>query len=70
MDAQKQARRRGGGRQGPTLPRTPKRGVNLRHDFGLRLVKVANVLLIALPFILCWVLYYIHTVVKIGRAHV
>ena len=46
-----------------SLPRRPKRPVNLRHDYGLRLIKVANVLLITLPFALCWLLYYVHTVV-------
>ena len=50
-------------RRSRALPRTPKRSANLRHDYGLRLIKAANVLLIALPFTLCWLLYYIHTVV-------
>ena len=48
---------------GRTLPRTPKRPVNLRHDYGLRLVKLANVALVTLPFALVWLFYYIHTVV-------
>ena len=34
----------------------------MHHDFGLRLLKLANVVLITLPFALVWVLYYIHTV--------
>ena len=45
------------------LPRKPKRLVNLRHDYGLRLIKLANVLLVTLPFALVWLLYYVHTVV-------
>ncbi len=63
MDAQRRAQARGRERRGRSLPRAPKRAINLRHDFGLRLIKVANVLMIALPFILCWLLYYVHTVV-------
>lgn len=46
-----------------TLPRQPRRVVNLRHDYGLRLIKLANVLLVTLPFALVWLLYYVHTVV-------
>ncbi len=49
------------GRRG-VLPRAPRWGANLHHDFGLRLLKLANVVLITLPFALVWVLYYIHTV--------
>ena len=45
------------------LPRRPKRGANLGHDFGLRLIKGANVLLVTLPFMMCWLMYYVHTVV-------
>ena len=44
------------------LPRSPKQAVNLHHDLGLRLLKMANVALITLPFTLCWLLYYINTV--------
>ncbi len=44
------------------LPRSPKKPVNLHHDIGIRLIKLANVALIALPFALCWALYYVHTV--------
>ncbi|MBR0081789.1 MAG: sugar transferase [Clostridia bacterium] len=28
------------------------------HDFGLRLIKLLNTILMTLPFALCWVLYY------------
>ena len=31
---------------------------NIKHDLGLRLIKLMNVLLIATPFALCWYLYY------------
>ena len=31
---------------------------DLKHDIGLRLVKFLNVALIAVPFALCWYLYY------------
>ena len=34
----------------------------MRHDLGLRLMKVLNVVLIAAPFTLVWLTYYIHTV--------
>ena len=63
MDTQR--RMRGSGRSGGdhTLPRQPRRGANLRHDYGLRLIKAANVLLVTLPFALVWLLYYVHTVV-------
>ena len=62
MDAQR--RQNGPGRQGqPILPRQPRRGANLRHDYGLRLIKAANVVLVTLPFALVWLLYYVHTVV-------
>lgn len=44
------------------LPRTPKNDVNLHHDYGLRLIKALNVVMITVPFALCWLLYYIHTV--------
>ena len=44
------------------LPRSPKRAINLHHDLGLRLIKMANVVMIALPFTLVWALYYVHTV--------
>ncbi len=62
MGAQRQSGAYSGG-ESQSLPRAPRRAVNFRHDFGLRLIKTANVLLVALPFMLCWVLYYIHTVV-------
>ena len=35
----------------------------LYHDLGLRLVKLLNVLLIVLPFVCCWLLYYAQRVV-------
>ncbi len=35
----------------------------LYHDVGLRLVKLLNVLLIALPFACCWLLFYTQRVV-------
>lgn len=35
----------------------------LYHDVGLRLVKMLNVLLIALPFACCWLLFYAQRVV-------
>jgi len=62
MESQRKGHRRRVVRE-RDLPRAPRRGMNLRHDFGLRLIKAANVLLVALPFVLCWVLYYVHTVV-------
>ena len=31
---------------------------SLKHDVGLRLVKLLNVILITVPFVLCWYLYY------------
>ncbi|MBQ8110077.1 MAG: exopolysaccharide biosynthesis polyprenyl glycosylphosphotransferase [Clostridia bacterium] len=52
----------GRGGKSHSLPRSPRQAVNLHHDIGLRLIKMANVAMITLPFILCWVLYYIHTV--------
>ena len=63
MADQRRKPRNAGDGNGRTLPRTPKRAVNLHHDFGLRLIKAANVLLVALPFVLCWRLYYVNTVV-------
>lgn len=45
------------------LPRSPMRQSSRKHDYGLRLVKMANVLLITLPFALCWLLFYVNTVV-------
>ncbi len=30
----------------------------LKHDLGLRLVKLLNVALVAVPFVFCWYLYY------------
>ena len=62
MRAQRNAQRRDGD-VGCSLPRAPRRGANLRHDYGLRLIKALNVVMVALPFILCWLLYYVHTVV-------
>lgn len=65
MDAQRR-RQNGlgrGDRGSRTLPRQPRRAVNLRHDYGLRLIKLANVALVTLPFALVWLLYYVHTVV-------
>ena len=68
MDAQRrtqtrQAASRGGRRwYSRRLPRAPMKNANLRHDYGLRLIKMANVALITLPFALCWALYYVYTV--------
>lgn len=31
---------------------------SLKHDIGLRLVKLLNIALMSIPFILCWYLYY------------
>lgn len=52
-------------RQGDSwhLPRSPMRRSSRRHDYGLRLIKMANVLMVTLPFALCWLLYYVNTVV-------
>lgn len=46
------------------LPRTPRNrnSSSLHHDLGLRLIKVLNVLLVALPFTVVWLGYYIRTV--------
>ena len=63
MDAQRRKREAGRVDGNYTLPRQPRRGANLRHDYGLRLIKAANVLLVTLPFVLVWLLYYVHTVV-------
>ena len=68
MDAQGRAQPRetaargGRGWRKDALPRAPRKGVNLYHDFGLRLLKLANVALITLPFALVWGLYYIYQV--------
>ena len=68
MDAQRRAQLRDARARGSRgwhkqrLPRAPRKGANLHHDFGLRLLKVTNVALITVPFALCWVLYYIYTV--------
>lgn len=35
-----------------------RRRVQAIHDFGLRTVKLADVLLVTLPFIVCWITYY------------
>lgn len=63
MDGQKrgQARERLW-RSKRALPRAPKQAVNLHHDFGIRLLKLANVALITTPFTLVWLLYYIRMV--------
>ncbi len=45
------------------LPRAPGRLSSKRHDYGLRLIKAADVLLVTLPFALVWLLYYVNTVV-------
>ena len=64
MDARRQARgRHVRRRQDRSLPRAPRQGINLHHDFGLRLIKLTCVLLVATPFVLVWLLYYVHTVV-------
>ena len=47
--------------QKQTAAREKPRG--LYHDVGLRLVKLLNVLLIALPFVCCWLLFYAKRVV-------
>ena len=44
------------------LPRAPRKGANLHHDFGLRLLKLANVALTTLPFALVWWTHYIYEV--------
>ena len=67
MDAQKRGPARDAGGMGrfrrkQTLPRAPRQGVNLHHDFGIRLLKLANVALVTLPFTLVWLLYYIRMV--------
>lgn len=66
MDAQKRAPSRDSARQRTrrrgSLPRAPRKGVNLHHDFGLRLLKMANVVLVTLPFALVWWLYYVYEV--------
>ena len=68
MDTQRRVQSRepgpraGRGWRKQRLPRAPMKGVNLHHDFGLRLLKMANVGLITIPFALCWALYYVHTV--------
>ena len=35
-----------------------KRRVQAAHDLGLRMVKLTDVLLVTLPFIVCWIAYY------------
>ena len=65
MDAQKRGqtrpiRSRLRGKE--ALPRAPRQAVNLHHDFGIRLLKLANVAMISLPFVLVWLLYYIRMV--------
>ena len=69
MDAQRRAQPRDNADRGvkawrskQRLPRAPRKGANLHHDFGLRLMKLANVALISLPFALVWFLYYIYQV--------
>ena len=62
MDAHKRSRL-GQERQNGKLPRAPGRLSSKRHDYGLRLIKAADVLLITLPFALVWLLYYVNTVV-------
>ena len=47
---------------GLRLPRAPRLKKTLHHDLGLRLVKLMNVVLVALPFIVVWLTYYIRTV--------
>lgn len=42
---------------------------SLRHDLGLRLVKVLNVALVTLPFVICWVKYYAKQVVLFPSAY-
>lgn len=44
-----------------TTAREKPRG--LYHDLGLRLVKLLNVLMVVLPFVCCWLLYYAQRVV-------
>ena len=62
MDAYKRSKL-GQERQNGKLPRAPGRLSSKRHDYGLRLIKAADVLLITLPFALVWLLYYVNTVV-------
>ena len=55
MDTQRRVQSRepgpraGRGWRKQRLPRAPMKGVNLHHDFGLRLLKMANVGLITIP---------------------
>lgn len=64
MDAQKLSHNRRDRQAGSgNLPRSPGRFSSKRHDYGLRLIKAANVLLVALPFALVWLMYYVNTVV-------
>lgn len=62
MQPREAASRGGRGWRTRQLPRAPKNNVNLHHDYGLRLIKMADVALITLPFALVWALYYINTV--------
>ena len=64
MDAQRRSQSNGarGGWQREKLPRAPRKGANLHHDFGLRLLKLGNVALITLPFALVWWTHYIYEV--------
>ena len=65
MDAQKRGQprpMRSRLRRKQALPRAPRQAVNLHHDFGIRLLKLANVAMISLPFVLVWLLYYIRMV--------
>ena len=65
MDAQRrgQAREaRGKAWLKQRLPRAPRKSANLHHDYGLRLLKLANVALTTLPFALVWWTHYIYEV--------
>lgn len=66
MDAQRRAQSRESARgrydRKQRLPRAPRKAANLHHDFGLRLLKLANVALVAAPFAVVWWTRYIYEV--------
>ncbi len=62
MDAQRRTQSREKNWRKQLLPRAPRKTADLHHDFGLRLLKLANVALIALPFALVWWTRYIYEV--------
>ena len=62
MDARRRAQSRGKEWLKQRLPRAPRKAANLHHDFGLRLLKLANVALITMPFAVVWYTHYIYEV--------